>query len=1602
MTPVELNGYAPHFRKALETVRDQAAARARQEVLASIGEAFVRQAMAAMGGGVTAAPPDLFAKAAQRAPAGGVSVGGKQFRGGEFIPSEVMDLATDEEKAAVAGSEQDARGGEAGQRQLPRVNPDPARERSYGRKDEPPAAVKQAFAAWHPTAEQKEALAAYTDPDDAELEGPTLLAAVRGGTASPKQQAAYRAVVGAVNSAPTLPEPVRVFRGFRFKNVSDRDAAVAKLAADGVYRLTGGVSSSSLDPGYAAGEFSDEDTGVVFDIETDRGAWVDPLAPSNDQREVLLPDGEFEVTAIGPAKVGRRGKTYTVVSLRRNPGAKTNSALFAKAAAHSPTGGVTIAGKHYPGGQFIPAAEMAKASPEEKAELERKQAGGGDGTPTPKDQTGQYGAWGRAAAGIDDAPAPPASADRATQPLSREERAKRAEKAKAAVEKAVADPKAIKPHELRALHGHFLNLSKEQQKEYARRLREKVGGTKAELADRLRERIKAERVKKEGTRVMTAKVDTLAPDADSSGYEVVGRPALSREAALRMNAGSDVVAVQKRGGKWVALREKVVETPDVAEDIPAVTPAETGTSTEELPSADDLLPAETQNAGLKKRQVELATWLDALSKRRPQTRYGNRTDREILELRDSMARKVNALRQAANGGQDVADELGKFEPRLAELNAEKEHRQEVAKAKRRAAAIEEGLKTGKLTLHDEEMRELLGKVGDAYKDVGYRGEYNPDAMRTSDLTGRKIRRYVELPDGRIAHPDELTLAQKRGRIIVEGQGVKTASPAPPEVLADYPDLAANQGAAATTPPPATTPPDRSVDELKAAHDEAWGRFNALNTARIKNVGAPANVQKVGDKWLVKSPDSNEAYFTTDSKAEAMRMADRYGKVPTSDEVNEAREEWQRIRGEYESAATADPPPTPPTLTADETAELSALNRKPARQLTPGEKARRDELSRKFSANKWPGSTPIVMGGGRGPGNNGEQSNEGTAFAERQAAFAAAQPSAPTSAPKTRDQLDYLPKDPKRLTIDQANQALADLGYEVVKTVGGDSGDPTDTPVRVVRTPAGEERELTPTGIRTLLYGDSALPVAARLNPTDLGAAFRRAGRGQLLGPANVGGNGKPVSWRVRDADGREVVLSDDEVRQAVVGAGLARGAGGEKQNASGSQPIEYVRAAAGGQTSEVDGKFYRGGQLMPVHGKYSGQVKPPKGEGVGAVSEPAKSNEDAEGGAGGRRPARPLSPDELDRVRQEAEDQKKWDEIRTGPLGQFKWVGDRVNSSALDPMKRHTNLDQWRKFAESAGPDGVAKIVAALEPQAHAAIDRQAPDKEASDWYKDDLRRRAADAQNSTRGGKGHEKQLPGSHYARELIHEMMDPKNHDGDVSAVDALHRVNSAIAGAITATAQSPAQTPATGVDHAAVAARLEHLADRNPLASGGGVEAIRAVRPDLERMSHSDVQAVARSLGYEAAAAGKGKRALIDHLIGNMESRYMSRLRGQMITGQDAGANLAQSPTTGVDHAAVANPQASPQASPKSATAPERVKALTDLYAVRSASVADPKEHFRQVDAAVAALAGVREIHAAADAINWGSKVRAKKGEAAKREMLAYAAKEKLAMYLRSFI
>lgn len=84
-------------------------------------------------------------------------------------------------------------------------------------------------------------------------------------------------------------------------------------------------------------------------------------------------------------------------------------------------------------------------------------------------------------------------------------------------------------------------------------------------------------------------------------------------------------------------------------------------------------------------------------------------------------------------------------------------------------------------LSEKERKSVLDSIGDVYREAGLKkdelkGEhpesgderfgypYRPDLFVTSDITGKKIRHYVTLPDGKKAHPSELFPSMSQAEI----------------------------------------------------------------------------------------------------------------------------------------------------------------------------------------------------------------------------------------------------------------------------------------------------------------------------------------------------------------------------------------------------------------------------------------------------------------------------------------------------------------------------------------------------------------------------------------------------------------------------------------------------------------------------------------------------------------------------------------------------------------------------------------------------------------------------------------------------------------------
>jgi hypothetical protein len=115
--------------------------------------------------------------------------------------------------------------------------------------------------------------------------------------------------------------------------------------------------------------------------------------------------------------------------------------------------------------------------------------------------------------------------------------------------------------------------------------------------------------------------------------------------------------------------------------------------------------------------------------------------------------------------------VASWKNRLDKASVEIESRKEYYTLARRKEAARTAKETGVLFLTEREAAELINSQGDVYHDAGLRAPYGyrPELFVTSDLSGKPIRHYVKLPDGTIAHPDEITLAMTRGRIVVDSE-----------------------------------------------------------------------------------------------------------------------------------------------------------------------------------------------------------------------------------------------------------------------------------------------------------------------------------------------------------------------------------------------------------------------------------------------------------------------------------------------------------------------------------------------------------------------------------------------------------------------------------------------------------------------------------------------------------------------------------------------------------------------------------------------------------------------------------------------------------------
>ena len=141
-----------------------------------------------------------------------------------------------------------------------------------------------------------------------------------------------------------------------------------------------------------------------------------------------------------------------------------------------------------------------------------------------------------------------------------------------------------------------------------------------------------------------------------------------------------------------------------------------------------------------------------------------------------------------------------------------------------------------------------------------------------------------------------------------------------------------------------------------------------------------------------------------------------------------------------------------------------------------------------------------------------------------------------------------------------------------------------------------------------------------------------------------------------------------------------------KQNADG---VKMVQAPKGGATSEVTGKFYKGGQWMPVHGAHSGKPKPEPIPPKTAGGEPPVAGE-TEGSRGSRGPTRQQTAEEIAAKKAADLSFGIFDRLRNKDIGKLMWMADRKIAVGR-------NMSKFTKHAATMSNEQLARLADAAK-----------------------------------------------------------------------------------------------------------------------------------------------------------------------------------------------------------------------------------------------------------------------------------------------------------------
>jgi hypothetical protein len=213
--------------------------------------------------------------------------------------------------------------------------------------------------------------------------------------------------------------------------------------------------------------------------------------------------------------------------------------------------------------------------------------------------------------------------------------------------------------------------------------------------------------------------------------------------------------------------------------------------------------------------------------------------------------------------------------------------------------------------------------------------------------------------------------------------------------------------------------------------------------------------------------------------------------------------------------------------------------------------------------------------------------------------------------------------------------------------------------------------------------------------------------------------------------------------------------------------VKLLRAPAGGKVSDVDGKHYKGGWLMPVHGLSPKVEKKPKGE--GPTQTPPVANEDSKRRQRGE--PREMTKEEIADEKERRETEKKWGEIRSGPVGKVLWLGERPHY-----IKRpEPGLRNWQEWADTVPDAKLQELRDVARDIAVKAMVAKEGEKGAQEYrdYFDQYYANAPDSNNAKYMKKKHVREKPTSPAACSWFGEAV-------EYGGIDAMQKLNQVMAG------------------------------------------------------------------------------------------------------------------------------------------------------------------------------------------------------------------------------